>query len=299
MANLAVNKAPGERKGRRQPRSYQELCSISGTTASRHATVTDTPPDRDQHPRNQTPGPISPETLGQWVGSSLAGSAAAARQRHTGQGERVSVPSTPPGASDAGRAPRNSGGLDDDTIRSACAAAARSYVALLVLAAIIGVSVSAATHFFLALVGKLQVWIFADLPKGPGLPRRTAVVADPVSGAGRATGRTDHPVPARHGRPLPSRRVQDGHGADRTGRVSRHRALRAGDFDLGVVLEPEAPMIALGGPGVLAVRLVKRDARPELAPWWPQRGTAVGNTQLKVYHKLLSQPWHAVSGPRR
>src|SRR2546430_6847020 len=65
MANLAGNKAPGERKGRRQPRSYQELCSISGTTASRHAAVTDTPPDRDQHQRNQTPGPINPETLGQ------------------------------------------------------------------------------------------------------------------------------------------------------------------------------------------------------------------------------------------
>ena len=66
VANLAGNKGPGERKGRRQPRSYQELCSISGTTASRRTAVTDTPPDRDRHPRNQTPGPISPETLGQW-----------------------------------------------------------------------------------------------------------------------------------------------------------------------------------------------------------------------------------------
>ncbi len=66
MANLAVNKAPGERKGRRQPRSYQELCSISGTTGSRHATAINMQPDRDQPPENQTPDLISPETLGQW-----------------------------------------------------------------------------------------------------------------------------------------------------------------------------------------------------------------------------------------
>jgi hypothetical protein len=40
----------------------------------------------------------------------------------------------------------------------------RSYAALLVLAAIIGVPVSAAAYFFLALVSKMQGWIFTDLP---------------------------------------------------------------------------------------------------------------------------------------
>ena len=44
----------------------------------------------------------------------------------------------------------------------------RSCVALLVLAAIIGVPVSAAAYFFLALVSKLQGWIFTGLPKGLG-----------------------------------------------------------------------------------------------------------------------------------
>ena len=66
MANLAGNKAPGERKGRRQPSSYQELCSISGTTGSRHAAAINMQPDRDQPSENQTPEPITPETLGQW-----------------------------------------------------------------------------------------------------------------------------------------------------------------------------------------------------------------------------------------
>lgn len=64
----------------------------------------------------------------------------------------------------------------------------RSYVALLVLAAIIGVPVSAAAYFFLALVSKLQGWIFTDLPKGSGLPRRAAVVAYSAAAAGWSPG---------------------------------------------------------------------------------------------------------------
>ena len=44
----------------------------------------------------------------------------------------------------------------------------RSYLALLVLAAIIGAPISAAAYFFLALVAKLQGWIFSSLPKGLG-----------------------------------------------------------------------------------------------------------------------------------
>jgi hypothetical protein len=69
MANLALNKAPGGRKGCRQPRSYQELCSISWTTGSvtpprstcRQTVTSPRKPDTRPHKY-----PISPETLGQW-----------------------------------------------------------------------------------------------------------------------------------------------------------------------------------------------------------------------------------------
>jgi H+/Cl- antiporter ClcA len=44
----------------------------------------------------------------------------------------------------------------------------RGYLALLVLAAIIGAPVSAVAYFFLALVSKMQGWVFTDLPKGLG-----------------------------------------------------------------------------------------------------------------------------------
>jgi hypothetical protein len=45
----------------------------------------------------------------------------------------------------------------------------RSYIAaLLIMAALVGVPVSAVAYFFLALVGKLQEWIFTDLPMDAG-----------------------------------------------------------------------------------------------------------------------------------
>ena len=44
----------------------------------------------------------------------------------------------------------------------------RSYVVLLVLAAVIGAPISAAAYFFLALVTKLQGWIFSSLPHALG-----------------------------------------------------------------------------------------------------------------------------------
>src|SRR3989442_1862024 len=44
----------------------------------------------------------------------------------------------------------------------------RSYLGLLLLAAVIGAPVSAAAYGFLVLVTKMQVWIFPDLPYGLG-----------------------------------------------------------------------------------------------------------------------------------
>ena len=44
----------------------------------------------------------------------------------------------------------------------------RSYVRLLLVAAILGVPISAAAYGFLALVAELQSWVFGDLPKALG-----------------------------------------------------------------------------------------------------------------------------------
>ena len=91
----------------------------------------------------------------------------------------------------------------------------RSYVALLVLAAIIGAPVSAVAYFFLALVSKMQGWIFTDLPKGLGFHGEPLWWPLLPLARGRGAGRAHHPVPARDGRPLPRRRVQGGRRARR------------------------------------------------------------------------------------
>jgi H+/Cl- antiporter ClcA len=136
----------------------------------------------------------------------------------------------------------------------------RSYVALLVLAAIIGVPISAAAYFFLALVSKLQVWIFTDLPKGVGFdsePLWWPLL--PLLLAGVLVGLTIRYLPGKGGH-SPADGFKMGEGppspADLPGIVLAALAT----LSLGVVLGPEAPVIALGGGlGVLAVRLVKRD----------------------------------------
>ena len=142
----------------------------------------------------------------------------------------------------------------------------RSYVALLVLAAIIGVPVSAAAYFFLALVSKLQGWIFTDLPKGLGFhaePLWWPVL--PLALAGVLVAATIRYLPGQGGH-SPADGFKTGEGPPAPVELPGVLLAALATLSLGVVLGPEAPMIALGGGlGVLAVRLVKKDAPPRTA----------------------------------
>ena len=142
----------------------------------------------------------------------------------------------------------------------------RSYVALLVLAAIIGVPVSAAAYFFLALVSKMQGWIFTDLPKGLGFhaePLWWPVL--PLALAGLLVAATIRYLPGKGGH-SPADGFKVGAGPPAPIELPGILLAAFATLSLGVVLGPEAPMIALGGGlGVLAVRLVKRDAPPRTA----------------------------------
>ena len=137
----------------------------------------------------------------------------------------------------------------------------RSYLVLLVLAAIVGVPVSVAAYFFLALVSKMQIWIFTDLPKGLGFhgePPWWPIL--PLVLAGVLVSLTIRYLPGKGGR-SPAEGFKAGEGPppliDLLGIVLAAFAT----LSLGVVLGPEGPLIALGaGLGALAVRLVKRDA---------------------------------------
>jgi H+/Cl- antiporter ClcA len=139
----------------------------------------------------------------------------------------------------------------------------RSYVALLVLAAIIGVPVSAAAYFFLALVSKLQGWIFTDLPRGLGLHGEPLWwPIPPLVLAGLLVALTIRYLPGKGGH-SPADGFKVGAGPPAPIELPGVIFAALATLSLGVVLGPEAPMIALGGGlGVLAVRLVKRDAPP-------------------------------------
>jgi len=136
----------------------------------------------------------------------------------------------------------------------------RSYLALLVLAAIIGVPISAAAYFFLALVSKLQMWIFTDLPKDVGFHSEPLWwPIPPLVLAGLLVALTIRYLPGKGGH-SPADGFKVGGGPPAPIELPVVVLAAFATLSLGVVLGPEAPLIALGGGlGVLAVRLVKRD----------------------------------------
>lgn len=141
----------------------------------------------------------------------------------------------------------------------------RSYLVLLVLAAVVGVPVSAAAYFFLALVSKLQVWVFTDLPKGLGFhgePPWWPIL--PLVLAGVLVSLTIRYLPGKGGR-SPADGFKAGEGPPPLMDLPGIVLAAFATLSLGVVLGPEGPLIALGaGLGALAVRLVKRDAPPRV-----------------------------------
>ncbi len=137
----------------------------------------------------------------------------------------------------------------------------KSYLVLLVLAALVGVPVSAAAYFFLALVSKLQGWIFTSLPNGLGFhgePLWWPIL--PLALAGVLVGLTLRYLPGTGGH-SPADGFKAGGGPPPGIELPGIVLAALATLSLGVVLGPEGPLIALGaGLGALAVRLVKRDA---------------------------------------
>jgi H+/Cl- antiporter ClcA len=137
----------------------------------------------------------------------------------------------------------------------------RSYLVLLVLAGLLGVVVSAIAYGFLALVSKLQGWIFTSLPRGLGFhgePLWWPIL--PLVLAGVLVGLTIRYLPGRGGH-SPADGFKMGEGPPSPAELPGIVLAALATLSLGVVLGPEAPLIALGGGlGVCAVRLLKRDA---------------------------------------
>ena len=135
------------------------------------------------------------------------------------------------------------------------------YLGLLVLAAIIGAPISAIAYFFLALVSKLQGWIFTDLPRGLGFHAEPLWwPVPPLLLAGILVSLTIRYLPGRGGR-SPADGFKAGEGPPSPIELPGIVLAALATLSLGVVLGPESPLIALGGGlGVCALRLAKRDA---------------------------------------
>ena len=138
----------------------------------------------------------------------------------------------------------------------------RRYVALLILAAVLGVVISFLIYWFLKLVADVQSWAFTDVPKGLGFHGEPAWwPLLPLAVAGVIVGATIRYLPGRGGH-SPADGFKTGGVAGSVELPGIFLAAVA-SIGLGAVVGPEAPVIALGGGlAVLAVKLARRDMEP-------------------------------------
>jgi H+/Cl- antiporter ClcA len=143
----------------------------------------------------------------------------------------------------------------------------RSYVQLLVIAAVLGVPVSAAAYGFLALVSGLQQEVFTHLPHGLGFSSEPVWWPLPVLAVGGVlTGLAIQYLPGNGGAsPADGFKV---HGPPTPVQLPGVILAALATLIFGAVLGPEAPLIAVGGG--LVVLAIKAARRPV-----PDQATAV------------------------
>jgi H+/Cl- antiporter ClcA len=149
----------------------------------------------------------------------------------------------------------------------------KRFLVLLVLAAVVGVIASLAAWGFLELIHQIQVGVYTDLPRDLGYDRAPDWWSLPVVVvAGVVVAFAILRLPGRGGH-LPA----DGlNMSGATQPVELPGVVLAGlaSVSLGVVLGPEAPLIALGGGlGLLAVRLLRRETAPQVGAVLAASGT--------------------------
>ena len=141
----------------------------------------------------------------------------------------------------------------------------RSYLQLLILAAILGVPISAAAYGFLALVSYLQEEIFTHLPHGLGFATEPVWWPLPVLVVGGVlAGLAIRYLPGRGG-PSPAAGFAL-HAPPTPVQLPGVILAALATLVFGVVLGPEMPLIAIGGGlGVLVTRINRRRTVPEQA----------------------------------
>lgn len=136
----------------------------------------------------------------------------------------------------------------------------RGYVMILVFGAVVGLIVAVVAYFFLKGVEEAQQYVFTTLPRDLGFSAEPAWWPLPIlTVSGLLVGLTIHYLPGTSGHePAEGFKASGAVGSiDLPGIIIASFAT----LSLGVVLGPEAPLIAIGsGLGVLAIHYLKRDA---------------------------------------
>jgi H+/Cl- antiporter ClcA len=142
----------------------------------------------------------------------------------------------------------------DELLRS------RAYLAALILGAVLGVPVAAVAYVFLAVIGEAQQYLFVTLPTTLGFDGAPAWWPIPLlTLSGLLVALIVRRLPGTGGHE-PAEGFEPS-GPVRPGDLPGIVLAALATLSLGVVLGPEAPLIALGsGLGVLAIRLFRRDA---------------------------------------
>src|SRR4051812_28007410 len=161
-----------------------------------------------------------------------------------------------------GGGPRHAAATPDDPMARLRSPA---YLRLLLIAAALGVPVSAAAYYFLQIVAALQRWVYTQLPGRLGFETMPLWWPLPILAvAGLLVALIISRLPGTGGHEPADGFVPGGapHPRELPGVVLAALATLA----LGAVLGPEAPLIALGGGlGLCAVRLSRRDVPAEAA----------------------------------
>jgi H+/Cl- antiporter ClcA len=141
----------------------------------------------------------------------------------------------------------------------------RDYLRLLVVAAVLGVPVSAAAYGFLALVSYLQEEIFTHLPHGLGFAAEPVWWPLPVLAAGGVLAALAITYLPGRGGPSPAGGFKV-HEAPTLAQLPGVICAALATLVFGVVLGPELPLILIGGGLVLAaVRLARRGVPDQAA----------------------------------
>jgi H+/Cl- antiporter ClcA len=143
--------------------------------------------------------------------------------------------------------------------------APKQLAVLTVLAALVGVVVSLAAWCFLEGVHQVQVGVFTDLPKDMGYhspPWWWLLIVLGFAGVVVALAVTRLPGGGGH---RPAEGLKVGGGLVTPSELPGIALAGFATISLGLVLGPEAPLLAVGGGlGVLAIKLARKDAPPQV-----------------------------------